>query len=41
MDVLEKGTELGVTHFHPIITDHTVHGRLNMEKLEIYSHLYG
>jgi 16S rRNA (uracil1498-N3)-methyltransferase len=36
MDVLEKGTELGVTHFHPIITDHTVHGRLNMEKLEIY-----
>lgn len=36
MDILEKGTELGVTHFHPIITDHTVHGRLNMEKLEIY-----
>lgn len=36
MDVLEKGTELGVTHFHPIITDHTVHGRLNMDKLEIY-----
>jgi 16S rRNA (uracil1498-N3)-methyltransferase len=36
MDVLEKGTELGVTHFHPIITDHTVHGRLNIEKLEIY-----
>lgn len=36
MDVLEKGTELGVTHFHPIFTDHTVHGKLNMEKLEIY-----
>lgn len=36
MDVLEKGTELGVTHFHPIITDHTVHGRLNMDKLELY-----
>lgn len=36
MDVLEKGTELGVTHFHPIFTDHTVHGKLNMEKLEVY-----
>lgn len=36
MDVLEKGTELGVTHFHPIFTDHTIHGRLNMEKLEVY-----
>lgn len=36
MDVLEKGTELGVTHFHPIITDRTVHGRLNIEKLEVY-----
>jgi 16S rRNA (uracil1498-N3)-methyltransferase len=36
MDILEKGTELGVTHFHPISTDHTVHGRLNMEKLHIY-----
>lgn len=36
MDVLEKGTELGVAHFHPIITDHTVHGRLNMEKLKVY-----
>lgn len=36
MDVLEKGTELGVTHFHPVITDHTVHGRVNMEKLEVY-----
>lgn len=36
MDVLEKGTELGVTHFHPVFTDHTVHGKLNMDKLEIY-----
>jgi 16S rRNA (uracil1498-N3)-methyltransferase len=36
MDILEKGTELGVTHFHPVFTDHTVHGKLYMEKLEIY-----
>ncbi len=36
MDVLEKGTELGVTHFHPVLTDHTVHGRLNMDKMLVY-----
>lgn len=36
MDILEKGTELGVTHFHPIFTDHTIHGKLNMDKLEVY-----
>lgn len=36
MDVMEKGTELGVTHFHPILTEHTVHAKLNMDKLENY-----
>lgn len=36
MDVMEKGTELGVTHFHPIITAHTSHKKINMDKLEIY-----
>jgi 16S rRNA (uracil1498-N3)-methyltransferase len=36
MDVLEKGTELGVTHFHPIFTEHTVNNKLNIDKLEIY-----
>lgn len=36
MDVMEKGTELGVTHFHPIITEHTSHKKINMDKLEIY-----
>lgn len=36
MDVLEKGTELGVTHFHPVVMDHTIHGRLNIEKMSTY-----
>jgi 16S rRNA (uracil1498-N3)-methyltransferase len=36
MDVMEKGTELGVTHFHPVLTDHTAHAKINLEKLEIY-----
>lgn len=30
--LVEKATELGVTHFHPIITDHTTQ-KLNEEKL--------
>lgn len=30
--VLEKGTELGVSHFRPVITHHTVPKKLNLER---------
>lgn len=34
--MIEKAVELGVTDLHPTLTEHTQHGKINIDKIEKY-----